>query len=173
MCFSHFKNKIKAKFVTFFNIAFTSTALTFVPSPRVVVSVFEVEPYETRNGFAYLTSMVAHSVMSLVKEGNTQHAPLLACRRHSSIFSVCWTKVKHGHGPPTCAGCLLERCLALVPFLAGWSAANSFCPVSCEQSTTWHDALARFGLFHRVRKTQREYLAGQFIVPSLGGVQRG
>jgi hypothetical protein len=85
-----------------FQYSFTATALTFVPPPRVVVSVFEVEPYETRNGFAYLTSMVAHSVMSLVREGNTnQRAPLLACSRHS-IFSVCWTKVKHGHGPYWC-----------------------------------------------------------------------
>ncbi len=88
MRFSQNKNKIKGEVCDIFQYSFTATALTFVPSPRVVVSVFEVEPYETRNGFAYLTSMVAHSVMSLVREGNTQHAPLLACRRHtaSAVF---------------------------------------------------------------------------------------
>jgi hypothetical protein len=81
------QNKSRCEVCDIFQYSFTAIALTFVPPPRVVVSVFEVEPYETRNGFAYLTSMVAHSVMSLVREGNTQHAPLLACRKHI-IFSV-------------------------------------------------------------------------------------
>jgi hypothetical protein len=132
MCFSRYITKVKGKVCDIFQYSFTATALTFVPSPRVVVSVFEVEPYETRNGFAYMTSMVAHSVKSLVREGNHPTCSTLPSWHVVDTQHLQCMLDKSKAWPWSLLVPVLGDAKPLVPFLVGWSAANSFCPFSCE-----------------------------------------